>query len=277
MMRATMALPATVETEAARRALGDVVPRLVALVRSIRDPQAPALGEWNAADVAMHLAHVWEVLPSLVAGEREPFLGGVEELAGLTTSLVRGEEGRDLEEIAARIERGAAAYLATPIPEETARPWMVRGSALPPSSFACHMLNESLVHGFDVARSQGLPWRIDPAYAGMAILGFLFPALSVVDPRFPVRQEKAAGVHASFDIRVRGAGSVHMLLQDGALTITPPGPRRVDCHLSGEATTLFLLIWGRTGQWRGVLTGRLLSWGRRPWLAARLPSMLRNP
>lgn len=277
MMPATMPLPSTVQTEAARRALGEVVPRLAALVRSIRDPQAPALGEWNAADVAMHLAHVWEVLPSLAAGERESFLGGPEELAGLTTSLVAGEQGRDLEEIAARIERGAAAYLATPIPEETTRPWIVRGTALPASSFACHMLNESLVHGFDIARSQRLPWRIDPAYAGMAILGFLFPALSVVDPRFPVRQEQAAGVRACFDIRVRGAGSVYMVLHDGELSVESPSSRRVDCHLSGEATTLFLLIWGRTGQWPGALTGRLLAWGRRPWLAARLPAMLRNP
>jgi hypothetical protein len=76
----------------------------------------------------------------------------------------------------------------------------------------------------------------------MAIMGFLFPALSIVDPRFPVARRHAA-----------------------------------DCHISAEPATLFLLIWSRTGGWRRMLPGRMSIWGRRPWLAVRLPRMLRNP
>ncbi|HET9331654.1 MAG TPA: hypothetical protein VFO23_14105, partial [Steroidobacteraceae bacterium] len=53
----------------ARAALAEVAPRLAALVRSIRNPSAPALGEWNAGDVAVHLTHVWEVLPALAGGD----------------------------------------------------------------------------------------------------------------------------------------------------------------------------------------------------------------
>jgi len=273
----SIATPGTsVDPVAARAALASVVPRLTALIRSVGDPGAHAVGEWSAGEVAVHLAHAWERLPALARGDVDSPLREPGELAALTISLVREEPGRDLEETARRIEAAASAFLATPATDEP-RPWLVQGTALPGSAFTCHLLNETLVHGYDIARSQGRPWRIEPAHAGMAIMGFLFRALSVVDPRFPVRQRQAAGVRACFDIRVRRSGRAFLVLDDGALTIEAPSARPVDCHLSAEPATLFLLIWSRTGQWPGVLSGRLAVWGRRPWLGARLPRMLRNP
>jgi len=266
----------SVDPAAARVALASVVPRLTALIRSIGDPGAHAVGEWNAGDVALHLAQAWEKLPALAAGEIESPLGAAAELAALTTTMVRDEPGRDLDAIAGRIEAAASAYLATPSSDEP-RPWLVRGTSLPGSAFSCHLLNESLVHGHDIAHAEGRAWRIDPAHAGMAIMGFAFRALTAVDPRFPVDQEQAAGVRACFDIRVRRTGRVFLILDDGAMRIEPPSSRRVDCHLSAEPATLFLLIWSRTSEWPGVLSGRLALWGRRPWLGARLPQMLRNP
>ena len=272
-----IAIPAIrVDPAAARDALASVVPRLTALIRSIRDPGAHAVGEWNAGDVALHLAHAWEKLPALAAGEIESPLGEAAELAAITTAMVREEPGRDLDAIAQRIDAAASAYLATPISDEP-RPWLVRGTSLPGSAFSCHLLNESLVHGHDIAHAEGRDWRIDPAHAGMAIMGFGFRALAVVDPRFPVDQDRAAGVRACFDIRVRRTGRVFLVLHEGTLRLEPPSSRPVDCHLSAEPTTLFLLLWARTSQWPGVLTGRLALWGRRPWLGARLPRMLRNP
>ena len=266
-----------VDGNQARAALTTVAPRLAALVRSISNPAAPALGEWNAGDVAMHLAHVWETLPALARGELTSPLREPGELAGLTTSWVREEPGRDLEAIAARIEAAASDYLSAPVSDPGPRPWLFEGTALPASAFACHILNESLVHGYNIAHAQRRRWRIDPAHAAMAITGFLLPALSVVDPRFPVDQRHAAGVRARFDVRVRRTGRFCLLLDDGALTVEPPAGRAVDWHVSAEPVTLFLLLWSRINPWRGVLTGGLMIWGRRPSLGMRLPQMLRNP
>jgi mycothiol maleylpyruvate isomerase-like protein len=271
-----MAYTSGISAADARAALSVVVPRLTALIRSIGNPASPAVGAWSAGDVAMHLSHAWTLLPALARGESESFLDAPDELALFTTERVRDETVRDLDAVAARIDAAAAAYLATPA-DDGERPWIVRGTALPASAFACHLLNESLVHGFDIAHAEGRSWTIEPAHAAMAVLGFVFPALSVVDPHFPVDQEHAAGVRARFDIRMRGAGRVHLVLDDGAASVEPPSDRRVDCHLFAEPTTLFLLIWARRSQWHGALRGRLVVWGRRPWLGMRLPQMLRNP
>jgi len=270
-------LATTVDPTQARSALETVVPRLVALIRSIRNPSAPALGEWNTGDVALHLAHVWEALPALSRGELASPIGDVRELAGLTTSLVRDEPSRDLGQIAARIEAGAAAYLATPAGNDDVRPWLVEGTALPASAFACHLLNESLVHGYDIARAERSPWRINPAHAAMAVFGFTLQALSVVDPRFPVDQEAAAGVRACYDIRVRRSGRFFLVFDDGALSIEAPSSRSVDWRISADPTALFLTLWSRRSPWPAMLTGGLRVWGRHPLVGLRLPKMLRNP
>jgi hypothetical protein len=277
MMQPAMALATTVDGASARAALASVVPRLTALIRSIRNPAAPAVGEWNAGDVAVHLAQAWETLTALARGDLNSPLHDPRELAELTTSMVRSDPARDLEEIAARIETAASAYLATPTTDPGPRPWLVEGTAVPASTFTCHVLNESLVHGYDIAHAEGRHWPIDPAHAGIALMGFAIPALSVVDPRFPVDQQHAAGVRACFDIRVRRTSRFFLVFDDGALSVEEPSQRSVDWHISAEPTTLFLLLWSRTSPWPGMLTGRMAAWGRRPWLGLRLPRMMNNP
>jgi hypothetical protein len=277
MTTSTAAFPTSVDGVTARAALGAAVPRLTALIRSIHDPGAPALGTWTIAEVAVHLAQVWEALPALARRDLQSPLRAPDDLAELTIAMVREEPERDLEAIATRIDSAASAYLRSPTVDDGPRPWLVDGTALPATAFTCHILNETLVHGHDIARAQRRPWRIEPAHAGMAIMGFLFPALSVVAPRFPVDQRRAAGVRACFDIRVRGAGRAYLVLDDGALSIEPPSGRPVDCHISAEPAALFLMIWSRTALWRGALAGGISMWGRRPWLGVRLAGMLRNP
>jgi hypothetical protein len=273
-----MPLATTVNDGAARAALADVVPRLTELIRSIRDSRAPALGEWDAGQVALHLAHAWEIIPRLARREDlRPLLRHPAELADFTTAMVRSDAAGDRHDSAARIEAAASAFLAAPIADPSPRPWLFEGTSLPASAFTCHLLNESLVHGYDIAHAEGRRWRIDPAHAGMAITGFLLPAMSALDPRFPVDQRHAAGVEACYDIRLRDVDRFFFVFSDGAVRVEPPSERRVDWHLSADPSAAFLVLWARTSLWPALLTGRLRGWGRRPALAMRLPRMMRNP
>jgi hypothetical protein len=273
-----MALATSVDDAAARRALGEVSTRLVELIRTMPRPDAPALGEWNAEQVAQHLAHVWEVLPRLARRQIDSWLDHPADLEPFTSALVKADQNpRDPATSAARIRTAADAYLAAPVEDAAPRPWMFAGIQLPAAAFTCHLLNESLVHGHDIARSQGLRWRIEPAHAALAIRGFLLASLQAVDPRFPVDQEHAAGVHACYDVRIRGCARFHLLFEDGAVAVEPPSARRVDWHVSADPTTFFLVVWSRITPWRPLLTGRLRGWGRRPSLGPRLTRMMKNP
>jgi hypothetical protein len=47
--------------------------------------------------------------------------------------------------------------------------------------------------------------------------------------------------------------------------------------LSADPVAFLLLAYGRRGQWPLIAQGRLLSYGRKPWLALSLRSLFVNP
>ncbi len=270
----------TADPAAARAALAAVAGRLTGLLRASTDLTAHAVGEWNVADTAVHLGNAWDIIPALARRESPPLIDDVWDLAALTTSLTRAATDHDLAAIADRIDASAASFLA--LAEEagddgTTAPWLLRGIEVPMTTFVCHLLNESLVHGFDIARAQGRAWRIEPAHARLVLEGFLLPVLSALPPSTVVEQEKAAGLRATYELRIRQGPRVQMRFADGEVWIGPPSERRVDCRVWADAAALFLVMWGRESQWKATATGRLLAWGRRPWLGPRLRHLLRNP
>ncbi len=147
---------------------------------------------------------------------------------------------------------------------------------MPMSSLVCHVLNELLVHGRDIATADGKPWPIERSHAGLVVNGFLFPAFANLG-RSLVDQKVAAGIRATYDIRVRGGGRAVLSFDDGDLTVSsePSGP--VDVHVSVDPVAFLLVGWGRTGQWGPIAKGKLLAWGRKPWLGFKLRSLLLNP
>ncbi|MGH8905538.1 MAG: SCP2 sterol-binding domain-containing protein [Egibacteraceae bacterium] len=271
---------ATVEWEQARGAVGAVVPRVAGLLRSVRDPVAPALGEWNVAEVATHLTQAWEGLPRLALTDTASPLRDMRDLAGFTTALVHGEPERDPHVLAGRIEAAAAGFLdasATAKHDDRLYPWLVEGTQVPFHTFFCHLLSESLVHAYDIARAERRPWTIERSHAALALMGFVFPVMQALDARAIVDQEKAAGLRACYDLRLRGGGQVFVVFSDGALTVEGPSSRGVDCHISADPTALLLVVWGRQSQWSAIRKGRLVAWGRRPWLGPKLMSLIRTP
>ena len=140
---------------------------------------------------------------------------------------------------------------------------------------ACHILNESVVHGFDLAGGRG---KIERRDARLAFEGFICPMYRALGrPEFAVHPEKAAGVRATYDIRVRGGGRWFFVFENGGLVIEEPSDRRVDCHLWADPRAIMLLAWHRTGLAGPVLKMQVLPWGRKPWLAFRLPGLLKLP
>jgi hypothetical protein len=209
-----------------------------------------------------------------LSGGRGEALPSIWDLQDLTKSAVKADPERDLRALADRIDGCAQAYLAScagQVVEET-HGWMVEGVDLPQSVFTCHLLNETVVHGYDLARAAGRPWHLDPVHAALVVEGFILRLLQTVDPRTFVT-ENAAGVRATFELRLRGAGRHHIRFRDGGVHIGPPtGP--VDCYLSADPGALLLVIFARQSQWDAIGRGRLLAWGRKPWLGLRFKSFL---
>lgn len=269
---------APIDWPAARRAVAVAGPRLTALLRSVRTPDAPALGDWDVSQLAVHISHAVDGISAMTRG------GGalIEDIWGLSTLtavLVAGEGRRSPAEMADRIDATITDFLASmdAAVEDRSFNWMVQGTEMALSSMTCHILSELTVHGLDVARAVGVDWPIERAHATLILRGFLLPALDLLG-RSMVNQETAGAVRARFELRLRGGGGrVWLRFFDGDLSMEAAPKGRVDCHLSVDPEAFLLVSWGRKGQWPAILRGQLLAWGRKPWRGLRLRAWLRNP
>ncbi|MGH3764961.1 MAG: SCP2 sterol-binding domain-containing protein, partial [Pseudonocardiaceae bacterium] len=80
-----------------------------------------------------------------------------------------------------------------------------------------------------------------------------------------------------YDVRIRGGDRFHFIFNDGALSIEDPSPRKVDCHISADPVAFLMVAWSRQSQWTAIANGKLLAWGRKPWLGTRFRPLIRNP
>jgi hypothetical protein len=288
-----VAAETTVDWRAAAEALTDEVARVTGLLRSVQNPAAPGGGNWSLAEVAMHLSQVWILVPGLAAGDLTdlyhllPHLdaakGGspindIWEHSGLTTAGVVADTERDPRVVADRIEERARNFLAGLDAQSTtgARPWLVEGVTAPLSMLLCHLLNETIVHGYDIARADGRRWPIPPRHAAMVFDGFLVPVIAGLTARTMVDQSAAAGLRATYEVHVRGGGRHLFVFDDGSLRIERPGSRRIDCHISADPATFLLVAWDRRSQWPAIARGQLVAWGRKPWLGPRFRKLIRT-
>ena len=267
----------TVDPAAVRAAVETASVRLASLLRSATAPSAPALGEWNVTDLAVHISLAVDAVTAMARGS-DSVLDDLWDLSTLSGVLVRGESERSLPAVTDRIQAGVAAFLAVldAAPPDDRRQWLVKGVEVPLTLLTSQVLNELTVHGRDIAVAEGVPWPIQRSHATLILLGFLFPSLGGLG-RAMVDQEAAAGVEATFEVRLRGGGRSYLRFDSGDLSVSSDAPGPVDCHLSVDPETFLLVAWGRLGQWPAIGRGRLLAWGRRPWLGPKLRGMLRNP
>ena len=273
-----MAVSTHVDMAAAQSAVASYGARATALLRSGLRPDAPALGSWDVTDLAVHLSHSVDGIAAMAKGGGS-LLEDIRQLPMLTGALVSGEAERDLGAIADRIDASVAdlSSVVGAVAADELRPWLVHGVELPVSALTCHVLNDLMVHGHDLAVANRHPWPIERSHAALVLGGFLFPVLGALG-RSMVDQEAAAGRQVCFEVRLRrGGGSAFLHFDHGALTVEdfPSGP--VDCRLSVDPDTFLLVAWGRRSQWPAILRGQLLAWGRRPWLGVELRAMLKNP
>ncbi len=275
-------------------ALRDAVARVTSLLRSVRDPGAHAVGQWSLGEVAMHLSQAWiavpglarqdlsrihEVIPSLAGTAGDSLIRDMWDLGETTIRGVRSDPERDPRVLADRIEARAQEYFSecSGADPNAPRPWLVRGATVSQSTLTYHLLNETVMHGGDIAHAAGRRWQIEPAHAAMVLGRFVVPVLQALDPRAMLDAERAAGLRATYDIRIRGGDRFHFIFHDGTLTVEEPSARNVDCHISADPVAFLMVVWSRQSQWSAIAKGKLLAWGRKPWLGPRFRSLIRNP
>lgn len=262
----------------ARAALREVVPRLVALVRSVPNPNSASVGTWTVGDVAAHLSHGFRADTDAIAGRPVP--EAIVTKAGIaeaTAKILAEDSERDPAVLADRMSALATEFDDVASRSRSATVDWLQGTRLPPSAVACHLLNECLVHGHDIAKATGRPWPIQRHHALLAIEVFVLPLIAALPPTALVNQEQAGSFRARIELRLRGGQRTVMVFDRGSLTLDTGRARDVDAHISADPPTLMLVLIGRQGIWKPFLEGKLIAWGSRPWKLTRMLTIMSPP
>jgi uncharacterized protein (TIGR03083 family) len=277
----TRATVGTLDREAARAAISAAARRFTALLRETDDIEHQTAGtDWTAVETAAHVSCVLTGFSAAIAGD----LPALEHLDadfptrlaasnGATIAMVdQTDAGRLAEVITAGAQRFLELVAATDPEMACETPWYGPGRTRTVDCLIALALSELTVHGYDIATGTGRPWPISAEHAKL-ILGTVCPEMWPL----VVRPEAGRGAPVTYEVRMRGNGPRYVIrVADGTAEVRAAGGP-VDCVISADPVTFLLVVYGRMPLARALLRGRVLAWGRRPWLGMRFKDLFFNP
>ena len=242
----------------------EVAVRAADLIRNAPTPNAQVPGlDWTVGEVAAHLVSLTQRYEPFVQDQSRP---SFESMPALNAEELAPLAVRTLGELADDLERGTEALLALcPSGAAPARFFDMESDCA--SAIALHV-EELLVHGVDIGRATGAAWHVSRREALVAIAGTV-----QVLPKF-VDADATRGRRIVFEIRLRGGPTIGVTFDDGAATVTEGRVAHADCRISGDPVAFLLMGTGRSSQWRALATGKMLAFGRRPWLGLQFRNYL---
>jgi hypothetical protein len=142
----------------------------------------------------------------------------------------------------------------------------------PPDCLTALALGELTVHAYDIATGTGRPWPISAEHAKL-IVGTVCPEMSPL----VVRPAAGRGAPLTYEVRLRGNGPRYVIrVANGKAEVRAAGGP-VDCVISADPVTYLLVVYGRMPLGHALVRGRMLAWGRRPWLSLHFKDLFFNP
>jgi uncharacterized protein (TIGR03083 family) len=256
----------------ARGALVDSAGRTADLIRSIPDSsiRIPS-SEWTAGEAAAHLVVVMGWFSEWAAGGRS-LTENLDELGSVNARAIAAIPERDGVRLADRLLANVEHFLdvSAGLPADFKIAWH-EGYPLSLGSLVWVGVGEMVVHGYDIAKAVRKPWPIDRQIACQIMNG-----AGECWPLF-VHRKNVRGVTASYEISMRGGPKQVFRFVDGRLTVEPPSSTPVDCRISADPVAFLLVGFGRVSQWPQIARGKIVAWGRKPWLGIKFRSLLRKP
>ncbi|MEU8922004.1 maleylpyruvate isomerase family mycothiol-dependent enzyme [Kitasatospora sp. NPDC048545] len=254
---------------AAVTALGDEAVTLLADSRG--DTPIPG-AEWTVAEAAAHLAMANELMAALAAGEERPYGDGTAgSLAAANEAALAARSERDPAALAEEIARQAHRFTSAAAPRTGTDPVRTPLGPMDLDTLAAYLLTHMLGHLYDIALALHRPHPIDRQRVALTL-----PFLRTAMPRV-TNPHTTAGHNACYRLRVRGLDTFTVTFTDGTATVTQDPPRRPDCTILTGPVAFLLIALGRYTAIDALTRGKVLAWGRRPWLAPTFPTLFTAP
>jgi uncharacterized protein (TIGR03083 family) len=241
-----------------------------------------ATADWTVADSAAHVLVIALLYVALVNDEAEtlqiPHLDeilattNVDTVADLNDHALKHFTERNPERLAAFLGDAVDAILEATrdTPPETTVRWL-GDSRVPVAGVVAHLVNELLVHGWDMARALRRPWSMPDDHAALYwelfFLGMLHHDYGVLlNTSLPMPDRPVA-----VQFRSAYTPTATIVLGDGRVWLAPPEDP-YDVRVTFHPARFNLMLFGRTRTITAVIRRDVVIGGPRPW---RLPAFLR--
>jgi len=246
-----------------REAVLGAAERVAEMIRPLADTGVPIPREkWTVGEAGNHIANSVELFVDLAGGAERPHGNkSRDSLADANAAWLAGDPERGGAALADRIVDAARRF----VDSVAGRPptQLVRSPAgdMTLDQLTSYLLTHLLAHGVSIARAlhKPTPVRKQDPY-------LMLPFFEVAMSNF-VDQKSTKSHRATYVLHVRGGPELVVRLENGVATVLDKRPSRVDCHISGDPMSLFLVGLGLKRQWGPIATFKLTTWGRKPWLA----------
>jgi uncharacterized protein (TIGR03083 family) len=261
-----MGIPVT-DFERTVAAVRGMTARYAGLLREVPGPSRNAIGHWSIMDTAVHTSHAFSFPSRLMDGDLSPMKDHT-QMSETWDRLVAEDADRDMAALASKVEASAEAFLDRATKDNWTEQVVWHGGLkVPVFALASILLTEGEMHGRDIALASHIPWTISRGHGVLMLEG-----LSAVMPHY-LDPAQAQGLEASFAVHLRGGRVIYFLVSGGQLEVSTDRPSTVDCRISADPVTYLLVGYGRISQWAPLLTGKIVAYGRKPWLGLRFAKL----
>lgn len=243
------------------------VANFAADLKKVRDPstRVPNL-EWTVAELGQHVAGLpWHFRDLHDDG---PDFERPNDWAAWSATRRAHVTTDDLHDLATLMVDEFDA-LFTDLAEGDNPRWFY-GSQTSPATVAAMSLNEAIMHGRDLAAVTGsTPPMHDTREAHAVAEATVLNTSVFIDP-----DKAATQPDGVYHVQFRGGKSYTFTKAGRELIVTEGKPPKADAHLSTDPAMFMLSSMGRVGKVRAALSGKIFSYGRKPWRLLGLEKMV---
>ncbi|HVA96691.1 MAG TPA: hypothetical protein VND99_03470 [Candidatus Acidoferrales bacterium] len=251
----------------------NIVAKRVANLIQFSDTTTPIPNsQWTVGDAAAHLVISQRLARSILHGEKSPYGEG-------SPDFIAEVNKKYLQEFTERSGSILASMLLEEVNSFLKETKKFSDKNILPTHYGSmdillgisYCLSHLLGHGCAIANALGKPLPVRIQHIRITI-----PFLKMIMLR--VYDKKAAlNLNASFVIDMRGIEKIVIICDAKGAKIENHIPKIVDCYISVDPLSFFLVTNGLVPQWKAFITGKLILWGKRPWLVFKLKTLFPSP
>ena len=262
-----------VDHAASREALLEASERFAEMIRPLGDTAVPVPKcDWTVGEVANHVAMADQLFVDLASGIPRVHGDATKEgLAAANAQLLARDPERRADRLADAIVSRTQVLLDSVEGRPASQPVVTPAGKMDMETLVSYALTHTLMHACTIARALRKPLPVTREHVNL-----MMPFLTVGMESF-VLKEKTRNLTASFLLHLRGGPQVAVIFDKGVLRLDAKPPRRVDCHIVADPVALFLVAMGLKKQWGPIATGKLMTWGTKPWLALQFVGFFAPP